>query len=56
MAIHYEEGSEETNPIASLEPRWIAASLAPLFPRNDKDRVGTELHTPIPFRPFHREG
>jgi hypothetical protein len=26
VAIHCEEGSEETNPIASLETRWIAAS------------------------------
>jgi len=28
--------------------QWIAASLAPLFPRNDMDRVVIELHT-LPF-------
>ena len=35
---------------------WIATSLAPLTSRNDKDRVGTEPHTPIPFHLCHREG
>ena len=36
VAIHCEPLSEQTNPSAFPETRWIAASLAPLFPRNDK--------------------
>ena len=56
MAIHCESVSEQTNPSASPETRWIAASLATLSPRNDKDRDTTEPHTAIPSTPCHREG
>ena len=40
MAIHCEPVSEQTNPSVSLETRWIAASLAPLSPRNDNIKIG----------------
>ena len=56
MAIHCESVSEQTNPSASPETRWIAASPATLSPRNDKDRDTTEPHTAIPSTPGHREG
>jgi len=39
VAIHCEPVSEETNPSASPGTRWIAASLAPLSPRNDNIRL-----------------
>ncbi|MDA8775472.1 hypothetical protein N9N13_07065 [Opitutales bacterium] len=44
MAIHCEPVSEQTNPSASRETRWIAASLAPLTPRNDKQCVVNDMH------------
>ena len=40
VAIHCEPVHEETNPSASLETRWIAASLAPFPPRNDNIKIG----------------
>ena len=43
MAIHCEPETEETNPPAYPETRWIAASLAPLPPRNDNIKIG-RLH------------
>jgi hypothetical protein len=49
VAIHCEPENEETTPSASSETRWIAASLASLFPRNDKDRHVTEPPTSFPF-------
>jgi len=39
VAIYCDPGSLQTNRIVSFETRWIAASLAPLSPRNDKVRV-----------------
>ena len=39
MAIHWDPVSEETNRSASPETRWIAASLAPLAPRNDNIKI-----------------
>jgi hypothetical protein len=49
VAIHCEPENEETTPSASSETRWIAASLASLFPRNDIDRHLTEPPTSFPF-------
>ena len=50
MAIHCEPVSEQTNPSASRETRWIAASLAPLTPRNDKQCVVNDMHKkPLPI-------
>ena len=43
MAIHCDPVSKQTNPPASLKTRWIAASLAPLPPRNDNIKIG-RLH------------
>jgi hypothetical protein len=41
VAIHLPSVSEETNPPASTETRWIAASVTPLPPRNDKHHAST---------------
>ena len=43
MAIHWSSVTEQTNPFATPETRWIAASLAPLPPRNDNIKIG-RLH------------
>ena len=45
MAIHCEPVSEETNPFASLETRWIAASVTPFPPRNDMFEDLNLLHS-----------
>jgi hypothetical protein len=52
--VHYVDNFKIVRTLT--ETRWIAPSFAPLFPRNDKDRVETEPHTPIPFQSCHREG